>query len=123
MSPLVTLDQATFRFSETGTLGPISWQIESGQKWFIAGRNGSGKSVLLGLIEGGGRIQSGQARGIPQNAVVVSAAVVAVAAATCASAVAASAVVTLVLVAMVASKVAVGIVVVVAASAVAASSF
>jgi len=74
MSPLVTLDQATFRFSETGTLGPISWQIESGQKWFIAGRNGSGKSVLLGLIEGGGRIQSGQARGIPQNAVVVSAA-------------------------------------------------
>ncbi|HAF39300.1 MAG TPA: ABC transporter, partial [Gammaproteobacteria bacterium] len=51
MSQLVTLDQATVTVSETRTFGPISWQIESGQKWFIAGRNGSGKSVLLELIE------------------------------------------------------------------------
>ena len=72
MSQLVTLDQATVTVSETRTFGPISWQIESGQKWFIAGRNGSGKSVLLELIERGGRVLSGAASGIPQDVVVVS---------------------------------------------------
>ncbi|HAJ28746.1 MAG TPA: ABC transporter, partial [Gammaproteobacteria bacterium] len=65
MSQLVTLDQATVTVSETRTFGPISWQIESGQKWFIAGRNGSGKSVLLELIERGGRVLTGAASGIP----------------------------------------------------------
>ena len=74
MSQLVTLDQATFTISEAGIFGPISWQIESGQKWFLAGRNGSGKSVLLGLIERGGRALSGESFGVPQDAVVVSAA-------------------------------------------------
>ena len=72
MSQLVTLDQATVTVSETRTFGPISWQIESGQKWFIAGRNGSGKSVLLELIERGGRVLAGAASGIPQDVVVVS---------------------------------------------------
>lgn len=74
MSQLVTLDEATFRVSEKATLGPISWQIKSGQKWFVAGRNGAGKSVLLDLIESGGRTLSGAAFGIPQEVVVVSAA-------------------------------------------------
>ena len=72
MSQLVTLDQATVTVSETTTFGPITWQIESGQKWFIAGRNGSGKSVLLELIERGGRVLAGAASGIPQDVVVVS---------------------------------------------------
>ncbi len=72
MTRLVTLDQAIFTLSETGTFGPISWQLESGQKWFIAGRNGAGKSTLLGLIEKGGRTRSGEILGIPQAVVVVS---------------------------------------------------
>jgi len=66
MSQLVTLDQATVTVSETTTFGPITWQIESGQKWFVAGRNGSGKSVLLELNERGGRVLSGAAAGSPQ---------------------------------------------------------
>ena len=72
MSQLVTLDQATVTVSETRTFGPISWQIESGQKWFIAGRNGSGKSVLLEVIERGCRVLTGVVSGIPQDVVVVS---------------------------------------------------
>ena len=74
MRQLVRLDQAMFTLAEAVTLGPIDWQIEAGQKWFVAGRNGSGKSVLLGIIERGGAMVSGEAIGLPQDAVVVSAA-------------------------------------------------
>ena len=49
---LITLDHVTLVRDHKTLLDDISFCIQAGENWVIFGRNGSGKSLLLQLIEG-----------------------------------------------------------------------
>lgn len=57
---MIRFDNADIRFSESFSLGQVSWQINKGQCWVVTGPNGSGKSALVATLAGEGELRSGQ---------------------------------------------------------------
>ncbi len=51
---MIQLRDVEYRYSKTGpmTIGPLDWDIASGEFWLVRGNNGSGKSTLLRLVSG-----------------------------------------------------------------------
>ncbi len=49
---IVEMKNVHLNYGENIILKNLSWQIESGEKWLLKGRNGAGKSSLLSLITG-----------------------------------------------------------------------
>ena len=60
MAELFGFDAADIEFSSGFCLQQLDWQVAEGDKWLVAGLNGSGKSALLAAIGGAGRLQSGR---------------------------------------------------------------
>ncbi|MDR3492009.1 MAG: ATP-binding cassette domain-containing protein [Gammaproteobacteria bacterium] len=52
MSNLITLDNVSLAYGLDHLLDSVKWQIESGERVCLIGRNGAGKSSLLKIIEG-----------------------------------------------------------------------
>ena len=50
MSSVLEISAAHVIRGEKAILGPLSWQVESDQRWVVLGPNGAGKSTLFGLI-------------------------------------------------------------------------
>jgi ATP-binding cassette subfamily F protein uup len=50
--PLVSLDQVSVAYGHLPLLDSASFQVESGERIAVIGRNGTGKSTLLRIIEG-----------------------------------------------------------------------
>ncbi|MCR4604283.1 MAG: ATP-binding cassette domain-containing protein [Prevotella sp.] len=47
---VISMHDVTIAYGNRTILGPLSWEVNQGQHWVVAGRNGSGKSTLLSLI-------------------------------------------------------------------------
>lgn len=58
--PVLSLDKATLAFSHVPVLDNINLQINAGEKVFLVGRNGMGKSCLLKVIMGHYKLDSGR---------------------------------------------------------------
>jgi molybdate transport system ATP-binding protein len=52
LKTIVEMKNIHLNYGENVILKNLSWQIESGEKWLLKGRNGAGKSSLLSLITG-----------------------------------------------------------------------
>ena len=66
------LIQAYIRFNDAFALVDINWRIQPGEVWAIVGASGSGKSALGAALTGEGNLESGERKGIPANAALVS---------------------------------------------------
>ena len=51
-SPIISLRNVTLRYGERTIFENLNWEVCRGERWALHGRNGSGKSALLGLICG-----------------------------------------------------------------------
>ena len=51
-SPIISLRDVTLRYGERTIFEHLDWKVCRGERWALHGRNGSGKSALLGLICG-----------------------------------------------------------------------
>ena len=51
-SPIISFRNVTLRYGEHTIFKDLSWEVCRGERWALHGRNGSGKSALLGLICG-----------------------------------------------------------------------
>ena len=49
---IITLRNVTLRYGERTIFENLNWEVCRGERWALHGRNGSGKSALLGLICG-----------------------------------------------------------------------
>jgi molybdate transport system ATP-binding protein len=49
---VVGMNEVTIHFGSEAVLSNINWQVKRGERWLIQGSNGSGKSMLLSLING-----------------------------------------------------------------------
>jgi ABC-type sugar transport system ATPase subunit len=58
--PFLSVQQLVKPVGEAFLLGPVSFEINKGEKWAIAGATGSGKSTLLKIIAGLEQTESGQ---------------------------------------------------------------
>ncbi|MGB0127754.1 MAG: ATP-binding cassette domain-containing protein [Rhodocyclaceae bacterium] len=58
--PVVTLDNACLAFGHVPLLDHTEMQIDAGERVALIGRNGSGKSSLLRVIVGSGRLDDGE---------------------------------------------------------------
>lgn len=52
MNPLITLKQVSLQREETRILSEVSLEVKQGEQWVLLGRNGSGKTSLLEMING-----------------------------------------------------------------------
>lgn len=68
----VTLDALSVDFDGRFQLRDISWTIQPGEHWLIAGGNGSGKSALAAALAGEGDDIAGTRSGLPDRVVLVS---------------------------------------------------
>lgn len=68
----ICLDGLSVDFDGRFQLSKISWVIEPGQQWLIAGANGSGKSALAAVLAGEGHRMSGTLSGVPDRVALVS---------------------------------------------------
>jgi ABC-type molybdenum transport system ATPase subunit/photorepair protein PhrA len=50
MEALLHVENVTVQRSTKTILGPITWQINEGERWVILGPNGAGKTTLLQLL-------------------------------------------------------------------------
>jgi iron complex transport system ATP-binding protein len=50
MGALLHVEEVTVQRSTKTILGPITWQINEGERWVILGPNGAGKTTLLQLL-------------------------------------------------------------------------
>ena len=51
-APIISFRNVTLRYGEHTIFKDLSWEVCRGERWALHGRNGSGKSALLGLICG-----------------------------------------------------------------------
>ena len=51
-SPIISLRNVTLRYGERTIFENLNWEVCRGERWALHGRNGCGKSALLGLICG-----------------------------------------------------------------------
>lgn len=51
-SPIIKLEDLDVTLDRKKVLSSISWNLSSGERWAIAGPNGSGKTTFLKLIKG-----------------------------------------------------------------------
>lgn len=49
-SPIISLRDVTLRYGQHTIFEHMDWEVKRGERWALHGRNGSGKSALLGLI-------------------------------------------------------------------------
>ncbi len=68
----IILDDLFVDFDGRFQLSNISWSIQPGQQWLIAGANGSGKSALAAVLAGEGDHLSGTLSGLPDRVALVS---------------------------------------------------
>ena len=68
----ITLDDLSVDFDGRFQLNNITWTLESGQQWLLAGANGSGKSALAAVLAGEGDVVSGTVSGLLENSALVS---------------------------------------------------
>ena len=66
------LDALSVDFDGRFQLDDISWTIQPGEQWLIAGANGSGKSALAAVLAGAGDRLSGTCSGLPDRVALVS---------------------------------------------------
>lgn len=69
---MLTLSDLSVDFDGRFQLSNISWSIQPGQQWLIAGANGSGKSALAAVLAGEGDHLSGTLSGLPDRVALVS---------------------------------------------------
>jgi iron complex transport system ATP-binding protein len=50
MNPLIALDSVTVNRAGNRILGPLTWQLNAGERWVILGPNGAGKTTFMQLI-------------------------------------------------------------------------
>ena len=51
-SPIISFRNVTLRYGERTIFENLNWEVQRGERWALHGRNGSGKSALLGLVCG-----------------------------------------------------------------------
>ena len=49
---LLKIENATPLFNEYAFKQPVNWEIEEGEHWALTGPNGSGKCLLIRLLQG-----------------------------------------------------------------------
>ena len=49
-APIISLRDVTLRYGERTIFANLNWVVKRGERWALHGRNGSGKSALLGLV-------------------------------------------------------------------------
>ena len=49
-APIISLRNVTLRYGERTIFANLNWEVKHGERWALHGRNGSGKSALLGLV-------------------------------------------------------------------------
>ena len=49
-SPIISFRNVTLRYGERTIFENLNWEVQSGERWALHGRNGSGKSALLGMV-------------------------------------------------------------------------
>lgn len=72
MNNPIEIIHANVDFDERFQLRNVSWTLEPGQQWMIAGANGSGKSALAAVLAGIGELVSGSVHGLPAKVALVS---------------------------------------------------
>ena len=50
--PIISFRNVTLRYGERTIFANLNWEVQRGERWALHGRNGSGKSALLGLVCG-----------------------------------------------------------------------
>ena len=50
--PIISFRNVTLRYGERTIFENLNWEVQRGERWALHGRNGSGKSALLGLVCG-----------------------------------------------------------------------
>lgn len=48
--PIISFRDVTLRYGERTIFANLNWEVQRGERWALHGRNGSGKSALLGLV-------------------------------------------------------------------------
>ena len=51
-SPIISFRNVTLRYGKRIIFENLNWEVQRGERWALHGRNGSGKSALLGLVCG-----------------------------------------------------------------------
>ena len=51
-SPIISFRNVTLRYGKRTIFENLNWEVQRGERWALHGRNGSGKSALLGLVCG-----------------------------------------------------------------------
>ena len=51
-APIISFRNVTLRYGERTIFENLNWEVQRGELWALHGRNGSGKSALLGLVCG-----------------------------------------------------------------------
>ena len=51
-APIISFRNVTLRYGERTIFENLNWEVQRGERWALHGRNGSGKSALLGLVCG-----------------------------------------------------------------------
>lgn len=49
-SPIISFHNVTLCYGEHTIFEKLNWEVQRGERWALHGRNGSGKSALLGLV-------------------------------------------------------------------------
>ena len=49
-SPIISFRNVTLRYGERTIFANLNWEVQRGERWALHGRNGSGKSALLGMV-------------------------------------------------------------------------
>ena len=49
-APIISFRNVTLRYGERIIFENLNWEVQRGERWALHGRNGSGKSALLGLV-------------------------------------------------------------------------
>lgn len=58
--PVLKILGLSHRYGELSVLNALDWTIQAGERWWLSGANGAGKSSLLNLIAGSLPVQQGQ---------------------------------------------------------------